>query len=139
MIVDAALSVLFVLFVGVILWYMFKTLFHKTHGEAADETIEPSDAKDIKEEELADDTWVFVRHRGIVLPMRKHEKINIWDTMNREGRNEQVSSMKAAIKKGKIQEYWIDNATCLYVPKAANLIKIRNQYLEFKKFGGKFE
>jgi len=131
--VDALLACLFVLFVGVILWYMFKTLFHKKHGEAAEETIEPSDAKDIKEEELADDTWVFVKHRGIVLPMRKHEKINLWDCLSREGRNEQVAEMKSAIKKGKIQEYWVDKDTCLYVPKKANLIKIRDQYLLFKQ------
>jgi hypothetical protein len=118
---------------------MFKALFGKSTGEPAEETIEPSEAQDVKEEEFADDTWVFVRHRGIVLPMRKHEKINLWDTMNREGRNEQVDAMKKAIKRGKIQEYWIDNATCLYVPKSADLVKVRNEYLEFKKGGGKFE
>ena len=129
MIVDALLATLFVGFIGVVLYVGFGRLFRdKNHGYEREAILEAK-----QPEAYATDKWVFVEHRGIILPMREHEKINMWDTMNREGRNEQVDAMKKAIKRGKVTEYYPFPGACLYVPKGADLIKIRDQYIAFKK------
>jgi len=129
MMLDAILSVLFVFFIGVLLRVLFARLFKKdVKGEEREITLQAK-----QPEAYATDKWVFVTYRGITLPMREHERINIWDTLSREGRNEQIEFMKKGLKQGKFQEYWPDKGTCMYVPKAANLIKIRDQYIAFKR------
>ena len=129
MILDAILSVLFVFFIGVVLYNAFGRIFKKdVKGEERDITLQAK-----QPEAYATDKWVFVTYRGVTLPMREHEKINMWDTMTREGRNEQIDTMKKAIKRGKVVEYYPFPGVCLYVPQSADLKKIRDQYIKFKE------
>lgn len=92
-----------------------------------------------KTTDVPDDAFVFVLYRNVVFSMRIFEKREYWDTYNRQQRNEHLEGIKKAVKRGEVTQEWLDKETCCYVPVRGNLKKIREEYNEFKKLGGKLE
>ena len=133
MILDAVFACFFVLLVGCILYTMFHKLWHKepVKGEARVAKMEAS--------VQVPDSWVFIRYRGMVLPMRAIEKTEIWDNLSREGRNEQIDAMKKAVRQGKVRAHQLDVNTCVYLPLTADLKRIEAEYRVFKANGGKLD
>jgi len=87
--------------------------------------------KEKPEEFLSDDDWVFVEHKGMMMPLRAIEKRERWDKFNRHQKGEAVRAVRNALNKGHMEEVIGDDGKPYFIPTGNS--KLRKAVSDYQK------